>query len=37
MAQAAMDAVKQRKYTPYILNGEPPDVNTDITVNFALK
>jgi TonB family protein len=35
LAKAAMDAVKQWKYTPYILNGEPTDVNTDITVNFT--
>ena len=35
--QAALDAVKQWKYRPYILNGEPVDVDTTITVNFTLS
>jgi len=35
--QAAMDAVKQWKYKPYILNGEPVEVDTNITVNFTLS
>jgi periplasmic protein TonB len=34
---AAMDAVKQWKYKPYILNGEPVEVDTNITVNFTLS
>jgi protein TonB len=34
---AAMDAVKQWKYKPYLLNNEPTDVDTTITVNFALN
>jgi protein TonB len=35
--QAAMDAVKQWRYRPYILNGEPVEVDTQITVNFSLS
>lgn len=34
--QAAIDAVRQWKYRPYILNGEPVDVDTTVTVNFVL-
>jgi protein TonB len=33
---SAMDAVKQWKYKPYILNGKAVTVETQITVNFAL-
>jgi periplasmic protein TonB len=33
---AAMDAVKQWKYRPYILNGEPVEVDTQVVVNFTL-
>ncbi len=36
LAQAAVDAVKQWKYKPYLLNGEPVDIQTQITVNFKL-
>ena len=36
-AKAAMDAVKQWKYRPYILNGEPVEIDTTITVNFTLR
>jgi protein TonB len=36
LAPAAMDAVKQWKYRPYILNGNPVEVDTQITVNFTL-
>jgi protein TonB len=35
LTQAAMDAVKQWKYKPTLLNGEPVPVVTTITVNFA--
>jgi protein TonB len=31
-----MDAVRQWKYKPYYLNGEPVEVETQITVNFKL-
>ena len=36
LAKAAMDAVKQWKYKPYYLNGEPVEIDTQITVNFKL-
>jgi protein TonB len=31
---SALDAVRQWKYKPYILNGDPTEVETTITVNF---
>ena len=34
--QAAMDAVREWKYRPYILDGEPVEVDTTVTVNFVL-
>ncbi len=37
LAQAALDAVKQWRYRPYFLNGEPVDVDTTINVNFTLS
>lgn len=37
LAQAAMDAVKQWKYRPYLLKGEPVEVETQIQVNFTLS
>ena len=33
---AAMKAVRQWRYRPYLLNGEPVEVETGITVNFVL-
>jgi periplasmic protein TonB len=36
LGPAAIEAVKQWKYKPYILNGEPVEVETTITVNFTL-
>ena len=33
---AAVDAVKQWVYRPTLLNGEPVDVITTISVNFTL-
>jgi len=36
LAPAAIDAVKQWRYKPYFLNGEPVEVDTQITVNFTL-
>jgi protein TonB len=36
LIQAAMDAVKQWKYKPYILNGEPVEVETQIKVQFHM-
>lgn len=36
LVPAAVDAVSQWRYRPYILNGEPVEVETRITVNFIL-
>jgi protein TonB len=36
LAPAALEAVKQWKYKPYFLNGEPVEVDTTINVNFTL-
>jgi protein TonB len=36
LVQAALDAVKQWRYRPYLLNGEPVEVETQITLNFSL-
>jgi protein TonB len=36
LAPAAIEAVKQWKYKPYYLNGEPVEVETTINVNFTL-
>jgi TonB family protein len=36
LTRAATDAVKQWKYKPYLLNGEPVEIQTQITVNFKL-
>ncbi len=37
LAQAAVDAVKQWRYRPYMLNGEPVEVDSRITINFTLS
>lgn len=36
LTAAAIDAVRQWRYRPYILNGEPVEVETQVTVNFIL-
>ena len=36
LTKAATDAVKQWKYKPYLLNGEPVEIQTQITVKFKL-
>jgi len=36
LIQSALDAVKQWRYRPYVLNGEPVEVETTITVMFSL-
>ena len=36
LARAAADAVKQWKYKPYMLDGSPVEIQTQITVNFKL-
>jgi protein TonB len=37
LASAALNAVRQWRYQPYRLNGEPVEVETQITVNFVLR
>jgi len=37
LVKAALDAVRQWRYRPYILNGEPIEVDTRVTVNFTLN
>jgi protein TonB len=37
LAPAAIDAVKQWKYKPYLLNGEPMKIETWVLVNFQLS
>ncbi len=36
LTKAAADAVKQWKYKPYLLNGEPVEIQTQVTINFKL-
>jgi protein TonB len=36
LVKAAVDAVRQWRYRPYVLNGEPVKVETQVTVNFIL-
>lgn len=36
LARAAVEAVKQWKYKPYLLNGQPVEIQTQITVKFKL-
>jgi protein TonB len=36
LVKASVDAVKKWKYRPYILNGEPVDVDTTIKIQFHL-
>jgi protein TonB len=37
LAQAAMDAVKQWRYKPYMIDGEPIEVDSRITINFTFS
>ncbi len=37
LAPAAIEAVKQWKYRPFLLNGEPVEVETQVEVNFTLS
>ncbi|MBZ5657145.1 MAG: energy transducer TonB [Acidobacteriia bacterium] len=37
LAPAAIEAVKQWRYKPYVINGKPVAVETQVTVDFALK
>jgi TonB family protein len=36
LARAAAEAVKQWKYKPYLLDGSPVEIQTQVTVNFKL-
>lgn len=36
LAQAAVDAVRQWRYRPFLLNAEPVEIETQITINFKL-
>jgi TonB family protein len=36
LVTSALDAVKKWTYKPYLLNGEPTEVQTTITVNYSL-
>jgi protein TonB len=36
LVRAAVDAVKQWRYRPYLLNGQPVEVETQVQVNFNL-
>jgi periplasmic protein TonB len=37
LAQAAMEAVNQWRYKPYLLNGVPVEIESRITINFTLS
>jgi periplasmic protein TonB len=37
LVPAAISAVKQWRYKPYLLNGQPVEVETTITVIFSLQ
>jgi protein TonB len=37
LTQAAIDAVKQWRYRPYLLNGVPVEIDSRITINFTMS
>jgi protein TonB len=37
LAPAAMEAVRQWQYKPTLLNGQPVEVSTEVTINFTLQ
>lgn len=37
LAQSALDAVRQWKYRPFLLNGEPVEIETSVKVRFHLR
>ena len=37
LAEAAINAVRQWRYRPYLLNGEPVEIDSRITINFTLS
>jgi periplasmic protein TonB len=36
LAQAVVDAVRQWKFKPYVLNGEPIEMETTVTIHFQM-
>jgi len=36
LGQAAIDAVRQWKFNPYLLNGQPVEIETEVFINFTL-
>jgi protein TonB len=36
LQQAALEAVRQARYRPFLLNGQPTDVQTTITIVFRM-
>jgi protein TonB len=36
LRNAALEAIRNARYSPYLLNGQPTEVETTITVNFKL-
>ena len=36
LRNAALEAIRSARYQPYLLNGEPTEVETTITVNFRI-
>jgi protein TonB len=37
LVPAALEAVSQWRFRPYVLNGQPIEVETEITINFTLQ
>jgi protein TonB len=37
LAKAALEAVRQWRYKPYYLDGDPVEIQTQITVNFKVN
>jgi len=36
LGQAALDAVRQWKFKPYLLDGQPVEIETEVGINFTL-
>jgi protein TonB len=37
LIQAALDAVRQWEYQPFLLNGEPAEIETAVEVKFRMQ